>query len=100
MNRQAGKEGAGADGFFPSLFQGSIPSHLCTSPLPTEHSLEDAAQASHGQEASSAEAILRKRRRRRRKPKRKEVSDSELEGCEETKNEMSMEKPYKLPAPE
>ncbi|KFO91783.1 Phosphatidate phosphatase LPIN3, partial [Buceros rhinoceros silvestris] len=79
--------------------EGSIPSHLCTSPLPTEHSLEDAAQAFHGQEASSADVMLRKRRRRRRKPKRKEVSDSELEGCEETKNEMSMEKPYKLPAP-
>ncbi|KAM9647252.1 phosphatidate phosphatase LPIN3 isoform 1-T2 [Morphnus guianensis] len=79
--------------------EGSIPSRLCTSPIPTEQSPEDAAQPSHGQEASSAEATLRKRRRRRRKPKRKEVVDSELEGCEETKSEMSMEEPCKLPAP-
>ncbi|XP_010582406.1 PREDICTED: phosphatidate phosphatase LPIN3 [Haliaeetus leucocephalus] len=79
--------------------EGSIPSRLCTSPIPTEQSPEDAAQPSHGQEASSAEATLRKRRRRRRKPKRKEVVDSELEGCEETKSEMSVEEPCKLPAP-
>ncbi|KFQ70499.1 Phosphatidate phosphatase LPIN3, partial [Phaethon lepturus] len=59
----------------------------------------DAAQPSHGQEASGAEATLRKRRRRRRKPKRKEASDSEMEGCEETKSEMSVEEPCKLPAP-
>ncbi|XP_054701834.1 phosphatidate phosphatase LPIN3 isoform X2 [Grus americana] len=77
----------------------SIPSHLCTSPIPREESPEVAAQPSHGQETSSTEATLRKRRRRRRKPKRKEVSDSELEGCEETKSEMSMEEPCKLPAP-
>ncbi|NXT42757.1 LPIN3 phosphatase, partial [Pelecanoides urinatrix] len=73
--------------------EGSIPSRLCTSPIPTEESPEDAAQPSRGQEASSADVTLRKRRRRRRKPKRKEVSDSELEGCEETKNEMSVEEP-------
>ncbi|XP_010295151.1 PREDICTED: phosphatidate phosphatase LPIN3 [Phaethon lepturus] len=74
--------------------EGSIPSRLCTSPIP-----RDAAQPSHGQEASGAEATLRKRRRRRRKPKRKEASDSEMEGCEETKSEMSVEEPCKLPAP-
>ncbi|NXH67040.1 LPIN3 phosphatase, partial [Hydrobates tethys] len=79
--------------------EGSIPSRLCTSPIPTEESPEDAAQPSHGQEASSAEATLRKRRRRRRKPKRKEVSDSELEGCKETKSKMSVEEPCKLRAP-
>ncbi|XP_074744507.1 phosphatidate phosphatase LPIN3 isoform X1 [Strix uralensis] len=79
--------------------EGSIPSCLCTSPIPREESLQDVAQPSHGQEASSAEATPRKRRRRRRKPKRKEVSDSELEGCEETKSEMSVEEPCKLPAP-
>uniref|UniRef100_A0A8D0EQ80 phosphatidate phosphatase n=1 Tax=Strix occidentalis caurina TaxID=311401 RepID=A0A8D0EQ80_STROC len=73
-----------------------IPSCLCTSPIPREESLQDVAQPSHGQEASSAEATPRKRRRRRRKPKRKEVSDSELEGCEETKSEMSVEEPCKL----
>uniref|UniRef100_A0A663ETT0 phosphatidate phosphatase n=1 Tax=Aquila chrysaetos chrysaetos TaxID=223781 RepID=A0A663ETT0_AQUCH len=78
--------------------EGSVPSRLCTSPIPTEQSPEDAAQPSHGQEASSAEATLRKRRRRRRKPKRKEVVDSELEGCEETKSEMSVEEPCKLKA--
>ncbi|XP_009459878.1 PREDICTED: phosphatidate phosphatase LPIN3 [Nipponia nippon] len=79
--------------------EGSILSHLCTSPIPTEESPEDAAQPSHGQETSSAEATLHKRRRRRRKPKRQEVLDSELEGCEETKSEVSMEEPCKLPAP-
>ncbi|KAM6319271.1 phosphatidate phosphatase LPIN3 [Podargus strigoides] len=79
--------------------EGSIPSCLCTSPIPREESLDDAAQPSHGQEASSAEGTLCKRRRRRRKPKRKEASDSELEGCEETKSEMSVEKPCRLPAP-
>ncbi|NXN42717.1 LPIN3 phosphatase, partial [Rhinoptilus africanus] len=79
--------------------EGSIPSRLCTSPIPREESLEDAAQPSHGQEASGAEMTLRKRRRRRRKPKQKEVSDSELEGCEKTKREMSMEETCKLPAP-
>ncbi|XP_030358659.1 phosphatidate phosphatase LPIN3 isoform X4 [Strigops habroptila] len=74
--------------------EGSIPSRLCTSPIPMEQSLEEDAQPPHGQEAA-----LRKRRRRRRKPKRKEVSDTELEGCEETRCEMSMEEPCKLPAP-
>ncbi|NXJ91484.1 LPIN3 phosphatase, partial [Corythaixoides concolor] len=78
--------------------EGSIPSCLCTSPIPREESLEVAAQPSHGQEPSSAEATLRKRRRRRRKAKQK-VSDSELEGCEETKSEMSAEEPCKLLAP-
>ncbi|NXS44777.1 LPIN3 phosphatase, partial [Balaeniceps rex] len=77
--------------------EGSIPSRFCTCPIPTEESPEDAAQPSHGQEASSTEATLRKRRRRRRKPKQKEVSISKLEGCEETKNEMSMEELCKLP---
>ncbi|KAM6243328.1 phosphatidate phosphatase LPIN3 isoform 2-T3 [Spheniscus humboldti] len=79
--------------------EGSIPSRLCTSPIPREESPEDAAQSSRGQEASSAEGTLRKRRRRRRKPKRKEVLDSELEGCKETKSNMSAEEPCKLPAP-
>ncbi|XP_030318896.1 phosphatidate phosphatase LPIN3 [Calypte anna] len=72
----------------------SIPSHLCTSPIPREESLED---ASHRQEPSSPETTLRKRRRHRRKPKRKEVSDSELECCGDTKSEVSMEEPCKLP---
>ncbi|KFP21448.1 Phosphatidate phosphatase LPIN3, partial [Egretta garzetta] len=79
--------------------EGSIPSCLCTSPIPMKESLEDAAQPSRGQEACSAEATPRKRRRRRRKPKQKEVTDSKIEGCEETKNEMSVEEPCKLSAP-
>ncbi|NXL55291.1 LPIN3 phosphatase, partial [Chordeiles acutipennis] len=69
--------------------EGSIPSHLCTSPIPREESPEDAAQPLHGQESSRAEVTLCKRRRRRRKPKQKEVLDSELEGCKDTKSEMS-----------
>ncbi|XP_010010066.1 PREDICTED: LOW QUALITY PROTEIN: phosphatidate phosphatase LPIN3-like [Nestor notabilis] len=79
--------------------EGSIPSRLCTSPIPTEQSLEEDAQPPYGQEAASAEVTLRKRRRRRRKPKRKEVSDMALEGCEETRSDMSMEEPCELPAP-
>ncbi|NWY60174.1 LPIN3 phosphatase, partial [Chionis minor] len=79
--------------------EGSIPSRLCTSPIPREDSMEDAAQPSHGQEASSAEVTLRKRRRRKRKPKRKEMLGSELEGCKETKSKTSTEEPCKLPAP-
>ncbi|KAM9218792.1 phosphatidate phosphatase LPIN3 [Leptosomus discolor] len=79
--------------------EGSIPSCLCTSPIPTQHSPEGAGQPFHGQEASSTEATLRKKRRRRRKPKWKEVLDSELEGCEDTKSEVSDEEPCKLPAP-
>ncbi|XP_032859549.2 LOW QUALITY PROTEIN: phosphatidate phosphatase LPIN3 [Tyto alba] len=79
--------------------EGSIPSRLCTSPIPREESPEDAAQLSRGQEASSAEVTPRKRRRRRRKPKRKEALDSELEGCEEPKSEVSVEELCKLPAP-
>ncbi|XP_010145639.1 PREDICTED: phosphatidate phosphatase LPIN3 [Eurypyga helias] len=57
----------------------SIPSSLCTSPIP-------------GEETSSTEANPRKRRRRRRKPKRKEMLDSQLEGCQEAVSEVSMDK--------
>ncbi|NXW54833.1 LPIN3 phosphatase, partial [Eurystomus gularis] len=79
--------------------EGSIPSCLCTSPIPTEYSLEDAVPSSCGQETSSAEATQRKRRRRRRKPKWKEMSDSELHSCEDTRSEMSVEELCNLPAP-
>ncbi|KFQ49889.1 Phosphatidate phosphatase LPIN3, partial [Pelecanus crispus] len=78
--------------------EGSIPSCLCTSPIPTEESPEDATQPFHGQEAFSTEATLHKRRQCRRKPRRKEVLDSKLEGCKDTKSEMSVEEPCKLPA--
>ncbi|NWS75162.1 LPIN3 phosphatase, partial [Crotophaga sulcirostris] len=79
--------------------EGSIPSHLCTSPIPEEESLEGAAQPSHGQEASNTEVTPQKRKRRRRKPKWKEVLDSKLEGSEETKSDVSVEELCKLPAP-
>ncbi|NXP12082.1 LPIN3 phosphatase, partial [Thinocorus orbignyianus] len=79
--------------------EGSIPSRLCTSPIPREESPEDATLASHGQEASGAEATLCKRRWHRRKPKHKELLDSGLEGCKETKREISMEEPCKLSDP-
>ncbi|NWS14011.1 LPIN3 phosphatase, partial [Pachyramphus minor] len=77
----------------------SIPFCLCTSPIPTEQSLRDSVQLSHGQEATSTEVTQRKRRRRRRKAKRKEVLGSESESCDETKGEMPMEELGKLPAP-
>ncbi|NXF93488.1 LPIN3 phosphatase, partial [Eubucco bourcierii] len=79
--------------------EGSIPSHLCTSPICMEQSPEDAAQSPCEQEISSAGASLRKRRRHRRKPRWKEVSDTELEGCEETQSEVSMEGLCELAAP-
>ncbi|NWW93092.1 LPIN3 phosphatase, partial [Rhynochetos jubatus] len=77
----------------------SVPSCLCTSPIPGEESLEDATQPSHGQEPSSTEATLRKRRRRRRKPKRKEMPDSRLEGCQEAVSEVPMEESITDPFP-
>ncbi|NWQ80730.1 LPIN3 phosphatase, partial [Columbina picui] len=73
--------------------EGNIPSHLCTSPIPMEESPENAVQPPHVQETTSAEGTLRKRRRRRRKPKRKEVLDSELGGCEESRSEMFVKEP-------
>ncbi|XP_025948805.2 phosphatidate phosphatase LPIN3 isoform X2 [Dromaius novaehollandiae] len=79
--------------------EGSIPSRLCTSPIPVEESPEDIAQSSQGQEASSSEVILRKRRRRKKKPKRKEVAESNLEGCKDSESEMSLEEKYRLPTP-
>ncbi|XP_053937688.1 phosphatidate phosphatase LPIN3 isoform X2 [Cuculus canorus] len=73
--------------------EGSIPSCLCTSSVPKEESLEDAAQPSHGQVASGTEVTPQKRKRRRRKPKRREVLDSQLEGCKDTKSDTSVEEP-------
>ncbi|XP_062445618.1 phosphatidate phosphatase LPIN3 isoform X2 [Rhea pennata] len=78
---------------------GNIPSRLCTSPIPMEESPEDIAQPSQGLEALSSEVTLRKRRRRKKKPKRKEVAESNLEGCKDTESEMSLEEKYRLPAP-
>ncbi|NXU88801.1 LPIN3 phosphatase, partial [Xiphorhynchus elegans] len=79
--------------------EGSIPSCLCTSPIPMEQIPKGAVQLSHGQEATGPEVTQRKRRRRRRKPKRKEVLDSESESCDEIKGEMPTEEPCKVPAP-
>lgn len=76
----------------------SIPSRLCTSPIPTEESPESAAQPSHGQEAPSAEVAPRRRRRHRRKPRRKEVMGPAPGGCEEARGEVSVEELLKLPA--
>ncbi|NWW47203.1 LPIN3 phosphatase, partial [Pedionomus torquatus] len=78
--------------------EGSIPSRLCTSPIPREESPEDATCLLPMKGPSTTEVTPRKRRQRRRKPKRKEVLDSELKGCEETKSKMSTEEPCKLPA--
>nr|XP_009944013.1 PREDICTED: phosphatidate phosphatase LPIN3 [Opisthocomus hoazin] len=96
------KLGDNGEAFFiqeSEVNEGSIPSRLCMSPIPREESPEGPAQPSHGHEASSAEGTLHKRRRRRRKPKQREVLDSALEGCEETKSKVSVEEPCKLPAP-
>lgn len=88
MGCQPGEEGA--DGLCPSLFQRSIRSCLCTSPIPTEESLESTTQPSHGQEAPSTEVALRRRRQRRRKPRRKEVTGPAPGGCEEPRGEVSV----------
>ncbi|NXG21633.1 LPIN3 phosphatase, partial [Grallaria varia] len=77
----------------------SIPSCLCTSPIPMQQSQQDDVQLSHGQEAAGTEVTQHKRRRCRRKPKRKEVLDSESESCDEAKGKMPTEEPCKLPAP-
>ncbi|NWJ00720.1 LPIN3 phosphatase, partial [Crypturellus undulatus] len=79
--------------------EGSIPSHLCTSPIPMEEIPEDVAQASQEQEASSSEVTMRKRRRRKKKPKRKEVAESNSEGSKDTESEMFLEEKCRLPTP-
>ncbi|NXK86418.1 LPIN3 phosphatase, partial [Formicarius rufipectus] len=77
----------------------SISSCLCTSSIPTEQSLKDAVQPSHGQEATGPEVTQCKRRQCRRKPKREEVLNSESESYDEAKGEMPTEEPCKLPTP-
>lgn len=84
----------GADGLFPTLFQGSIPLFLCTSPICKERSTEDAVQPS-----TSAGVILCQRRRRKRRPKKNEVLDSDSDSCDETKSEVTIKEPGELPAP-
>lgn len=72
----------------PSVFQGGIPFFLCTSPICNERCSNDAAQPSHGLEASSTGVTLRKRRRRKRRPRKKEVLDSDSDSYDETKKEL------------
>ncbi|NXG95633.1 LPIN3 phosphatase, partial [Loxia leucoptera] len=68
--------------------EGGIPFFLCTSPICKERCSNDAAQPSHGLEASSTGVILRKRRRRKRRPRKKEVLDSDSDSYDETKKEL------------
>ncbi|NWS93383.1 LPIN3 phosphatase, partial [Toxostoma redivivum] len=79
--------------------EGSIPFFLHTFPICKERSPKDAVQPSRGLEASSAGVILRKRRRHKRKPKKNEVLDSDSSSCDETKSEVTIKEPCKLPAP-
>ncbi|NXQ42324.1 LPIN3 phosphatase, partial [Catharus fuscescens] len=74
--------------------EGSIPLFLRTSPICKERSTEDAVQPS-----TSAGVILRQRRRRKRRPKKNEVLDSDSDSCDETKSEVTIKEPGKLPAP-
>ncbi|XP_014739491.1 PREDICTED: phosphatidate phosphatase LPIN3 [Sturnus vulgaris] len=79
--------------------EGSIPFFLRTSPICKERSPKDEVQPSHGLEASSAGVILHKRRRHKRKPKKNEVLDLDSDSCDETKSEVTIKEPCKLPAP-
>ncbi|XP_032930863.1 phosphatidate phosphatase LPIN3-like [Catharus ustulatus] len=74
--------------------EGRIPLFLRTSPICKEQSTEDAVQPS-----TSAGVILRQRRRRKRRPKKNEVLDSDSDSCDETKSEVTIKEPGKLPAP-
>lgn len=86
-------------GSSPSLFQGSIPYFLCTSPIYKARHPKDAVQPSCELEATSAGLILRKRRRRKRRPQKKEVSELDSDSSDETKSDVSMKGPCKLPVP-
>ncbi|KAM7038027.1 phosphatidate phosphatase LPIN3 isoform 1-T1 [Acridotheres tristis] len=79
--------------------EGSIPFFLRTSPICKERSPKDEVQLSHGLEASSAGVILHKRRRHKRRPKKNEVLDLDSDSCDETKSEVTIKEPCKLPAP-
>lgn len=86
-------------GSSPSLFQGSIPYFLCTSPIYKARHPKDAVQPSCELEATSAGLILRKRRRRKRRPQKKEVSELDSDSSDETKSDVSMKRPCELPVP-
>ncbi|NXH55426.1 LPIN3 phosphatase, partial [Rhabdornis inornatus] len=78
--------------------EGSIPFFLRTSPICKEWSPKDVVQPSRGLEASSAGVILHKRRHKRR-PKKNEVLDLDSDSCDDTKSEVTVKEPCKLPAP-
>lgn len=86
-------------GPFSSLFQGSISSHLCTSPICKEQSSSYAIQPSYGLEVTSTGMILRRRRRRKRRPKKKVLLDLDSDSNDETESEMATKEPCELPAP-
>ncbi|NXM51016.1 LPIN3 phosphatase, partial [Gymnorhina tibicen] len=79
--------------------EGSIPYFLCTSPIFKARSSKDAVQPSCELEATSTALILRKRRRRKRRSLKKEVLESDSDSCDETKSDVSVKEPRKLPVP-
>lgn len=85
-------------GFPSSLFQDSIPSYLCTSPICKERSSNYAFPPSCGLEVTGTGVILRKRRRRKRRP-RKLVLGLDSDSNEESESETTMKEPRELPAP-
>ncbi|XP_005057165.2 PREDICTED: phosphatidate phosphatase LPIN3 isoform X2 [Ficedula albicollis] len=72
----------------------SIPFLLRTSPICEEQSPDDAVQPS-----TSAGVVLRRRRRHKRRPRKNEVLDSDSDSSDETKSEVTIKEPHKLPAP-
>lgn len=86
-------------GYSSSLFQGSIPSYLCTSPISKKRSSNYAFPSSRGLEVTGTGVILPKRRRRKRRPKKKLVLDFDSDSNGESESEMTIKKPPELPAP-
>ncbi|NWY73169.1 LPIN3 phosphatase, partial [Erithacus rubecula] len=74
--------------------EGSIPVFLRTSPICKQQSPGDAVQPS-----TSAGGIPHRRRRRKRRLRNNEVLDSDSDSCDETKSEVTIKEPHKLPAP-
>uniref|UniRef100_A0A8D0BH21 phosphatidate phosphatase n=1 Tax=Salvator merianae TaxID=96440 RepID=A0A8D0BH21_SALMN len=76
----------------------SIPTSLCTSPIPPERSSDSVTRSSslhNNSEGFSSEATLRKKRWRRKKPKRKESSADSTSEEEGGENERSLEEKRK-----
>ncbi|NWZ68840.1 LPIN3 phosphatase, partial [Acrocephalus arundinaceus] len=95
------KLGDNGEAFFveESEYEGRIPSYLCTSPICKKRSSNNAVQPSYGLKVPSAAMILHKRRRRKRRPRMKVVLDSDSDSYDETKSEVTIKEPCKLPAP-